>query len=110
MRIALAMLACAAMTRAQAPATVAGRVTDESGQPLKKATVVLSENVLPRESIRTSYSASTGADGSFLFDNLNPARYQVTVERAGYLPSAVTINGPGYEGSLLTAAAGAHLN
>lgn len=65
------------------PGSVKGRVSDAgSGTPLAAATVTLGGK-----------SASTGQDGSYRFEEVQPSTYNVTAQAAGYMPAtgAVTV-------------------
>ena len=58
---------------------ISGRVTDaKDGNPLSTATVTL---------VPGSKTQQTGADGSFLFENLDEGQYTVSVQKSGYQPN-----------------------
>lgn len=58
---------------------ISGRVTDaKDGNPLSAATVTL---------VPGSKTQQTGADGSFLFENLDEGQYTVSVQKSGYQPN-----------------------
>jgi len=60
---------------AQASATLEGRVTDTSGQPLPGANVVIES---------TSQGTAAGQDGSFSLSGISPGTYTVQVTFVGY--------------------------
>lgn len=82
----------------QAAASVSGRIVAVGGQPLRKANVTLRQTgggwgsggsvgafVSGSASAPQGMSTTSDAEGNFLFDNVAPGRYQLWVERAGYL-------------------------
>jgi protocatechuate 3,4-dioxygenase beta subunit len=96
--LALAVLAvCDAQTpTAQNPvktASVEGRVTNLAGESLRKATLRLATVVIVSaetgQSIKQPllYTAETDAQGGFLFPEIEPGTYTLSVERAGYVRS-----------------------
>jgi hypothetical protein len=67
-------------------ARVEGRVTDLSGQPLAKATVRMAMATAPEGLlVPPVYVSASDGSGNFVFDDLDADRYQLTVERAGYV-------------------------
>lgn len=73
---------------------VTGIVTDTSGAAVAGATVTLTN-----EGTGNSSSAQTGEGGSYTFDLIQPGKYQITVEKAGFKRvvskgNAATINVP----------------
>ena len=81
MRTLLAVLAFGAVAAAQA--RVEGRVMSTNGEPVRKATVRLGGG-----QPTVTYVEVSGADGRFVFENVAPARYLVTAQKAGYAPLA----------------------
>src|SRR5260370_8131250 len=66
------------------PGSIAGVVlNDLTGQPLKRAQVVLR----PAQSGLTAFSQSTGVDGAFSFPRVAPCRYSILRQRDGSLPA-----------------------
>lgn len=63
--------------------TFSGKVTDESGIPLKGATIILGNNLL---------SNVSDESGDFVFKNLCPAKYALSVRYVGYQPYQTEIN------------------
>lgn len=72
---------CLLLTRfiasAQNGLSIAGRVTDEKGKPLRGATVFISN---------TKRITPADANGYFRFDQLNAGNYQLNVTMIGYVP------------------------
>src|ERR1700691_2151657 len=65
------------------PSSIAGSVVKEPGsQPLKK---VLVQVVAENQQEGGNYTASTDADGHFRIENVLPGRYQLFVERTGFV-------------------------
>lgn len=64
-------------------ATLCGTVSDYStGQPVENAVVVLAPS---------NRTATTAADGRFLFENLDAQQYTLTVQKTGYQPDRKTV-------------------
>ncbi len=58
---------------------ISGRVTDaKTGDPVNAAMVTL---------VPGSKTQQTGADGTFLFENLDEGQYTVSVQKSGYQPN-----------------------
>jgi len=103
------LLAGASVAKAQSqpPRTgrVEGRVLDSSGQPIGRATVALiRERAVPRAGATQSTSSHgelSSADGRFVLDAIPPGRYQLTVEKAGFLPQAYGAPLGSTEGTIL---------
>ena len=74
--------------------TVQGRVIQDPGaQPIRKVDVAL----VPRDGQQTNqYTATTDAEGKFQIPNVQPGRYQVVLQRDGFLQTG------GRRGTLLT--------
>ena len=74
-----------------AGARVEGRVVGLAGDPLRKATLRLEKTGQPAEQpdaqvVRPSaYTSSSDAEGSFVFEDVDPGRYFLSAERTGYL-------------------------
>jgi len=94
--------------QAQAPEerkpSVAGSVLNTSGEPLKKALLILRRSDASGEG---AYTASTDAAGAFRFADLELGKYQLYVQRTGYIPQQYSALGRG--GSTLTLASGQEL-
>lgn len=74
--IALCMLSSCAPTTYDMFASISGTVVDATtGSPIINATVTLSP---------TGKNVFTGSDGLFQFNDLDPTRYTVTVQKEGY--------------------------
>jgi protocatechuate 3,4-dioxygenase beta subunit len=68
--------------------SVEGRVTNAAGDPLKGVLVILAK------SAPSALTVETGADGSFVFRDVAPGRYNLQVQRVGYVStpgSTVTV-------------------
>jgi protocatechuate 3,4-dioxygenase beta subunit len=74
--------------------TVRGRVVAAGGSPLAKAEVTLQQNVRSFPTLPLVYATATGADGVFVFDDVEPGQYTLNAERAGYVPGAFGQSGP----------------
>lgn len=63
--------------------SIQGKVVDaKTSQPIRKVNVSVSGG-----DPFSNSSIATAADGSFVFDNLNPGRYAVNLEHSGFVPS-----------------------
>ncbi len=79
----LGMLGSCAKEEISLYSTLHGVITDhETGEPIANASIVLS----PGGKTQTS-----GDDGRFEFQNLDPAQYTVTVQKTGYQTNRKTI-------------------
>ena len=78
-RICLLLVGCALIAYAQGVGTISGQVVDASGAAIPGASVSIS-NLTSGAVTR----ATTGADGSFVVNNMKPDRYLVTVEKTGF--------------------------
>jgi hypothetical protein len=64
-------------------ATLYGVVTDhETGEPIANASVALAPG---------GKTKTTGTDGSYEFQDLDPAQYTITVQKAGYQTNRKTV-------------------
>lgn len=97
-KAALLMLASLAPAFSQ-KAHIEGRVTDLSGQPLAKAAVRMAMATAPEGLLLPPiYLSYSDAAGVFVFEDMEPDRYQLSAERAGYVryePPATIDLGPG---------------
>ena len=108
----LAALLFAIPVQAQQPAqtpappekcVVEGQVVKAgTGQPLKKARVVLRKE----ESRETPQAVGTDADGKFQFKNVEPGRYRVYAVRNGYVRQEYGQRSSTRPGTVLTLAPG----
>jgi Carboxypeptidase regulatory-like domain len=73
----------AALCSAQSESGIEGRVTNQSGEPLKNATVRLRR--VPAPPLEDDLAVDTREDGSFLFHGLSAGHYEIYAERLGYL-------------------------
>ena len=73
--ITAALVLCLALVAgAGTTGKIAGRVTDNSGNPLVGATVMI---------VGTQYGAMTDANGEYFIINLEPANYDLTANMVG---------------------------
>ena len=76
------------LTQASGAAAIRGSIFDAtSQQPIAGANVALSAG-------STSYSATTGSDGSFVLGNLTPGTYSVTFQASGYTTVTGSLSAP----------------
>src|SRR5271170_1353380 len=71
---------------------ISGEVTDSSGAAVSKATVTATDI-----NTKTTRTGETDAAGHFLFSQINPGTYQVTIEASGFTvsksePTAVVVS------------------
>jgi protocatechuate 3,4-dioxygenase beta subunit len=93
--IAFSCLVVAASSASQTDApkevqkqSVQGKVVDaKSGQPIRKANV---DVVGGTGESSGRHSATTSADGAFIFEDMMPGRYTVTLQRAGFAQTATS--------------------
>lgn len=76
-----------AQTPAAKPGSVDGVVTNSTtGEPVKKALVMLQGTTAAGAMGKTSSTATTDASGHFHFGNVQPGSYSVSWERDGFMP------------------------
>jgi protocatechuate 3,4-dioxygenase beta subunit len=88
--------------------TITGTVLSaNTGEPLKKATVSLSQRS-PKgdDSSERPLNATTDADGHFSINHIPPGRYDLLVDRTDYLPSHYGQDQPDKPGATLSLAPG----
>ena len=95
LRLASATLVLAALVAAQPPpatdpkdlATLSGKTVSTEGQPLKKTALSLRSvgGAAGSGLVLQNYTAISDGQGKFVFEGLQPGRYQLTAERQGYL-------------------------
>lgn len=74
-------------------ATISGTITGKDGTPLRKAQVMLRQIGMPSNTAVASessgrsqaYGAVTDAQGKYSFDGVDPGRYMLSADHAGYL-------------------------
>jgi len=89
------------------PATITGLVVkQETGEPLAKATVILTAETARGPKPMT---VSTSAEGKFTFENVVPDRYKIAVTRNGYARAEYGDRGGNGCGSGFAVIAGQHL-
>src|SRR5262245_38593633 len=84
--IALILGALPALAAAQGRITgqIVGTVKDSSGAVVQKADLVLIDNATG-----ATLETKSGADGNFVFPNLQPGRYQITATFQGFQPVTI---------------------
>jgi protocatechuate 3,4-dioxygenase beta subunit len=118
------LLAAAVMTLAQvSPAPpadkpkekskVEGRVTSlATGEPVRKATLRL-RGAMTAQPVNAAdipaYQSITDNEGKFLFEDIDPGRYTLMAERAGFVRQTYGASSPTRPGTLLTLDPGQHL-
>jgi hypothetical protein len=86
---------------AQPKGSISGTVISLAGGPLKNARLTLqaqpgSQNAgRGASSLQQGYAAASDAQGNFMFDDLEPGRYTLSAERAGYLRMVYTASSSG---------------
>ena len=73
-----------------------------TGEPLSKAAVTLTRT----DGQRQIYTTSTGPDGKFVFQNVDPAQYRLGATRNGFVRSEYGARAPNRPGLLITLSAG----
>src|SRR5262249_3243860 len=68
-----------------------------TGEPLSKAAVTLTRS----DGQRQIYTASTGPDGKFVIQNVDPAQYRLGATRNGYVRSEYGARAPNRPGLLI---------
>jgi hypothetical protein len=72
-------------------AHVEGRVINQAGNPLNKATVTLVGNDrTPAAALPPAYTAASDASGAFVFEGIEPDTYRLFAQRTGYLEFVFT--------------------
>ena len=99
-----------AVSRPEDRCIVSGRVTNAlTGEPVRKATLRLTRNnVVSAVSVPgppQGYSATSAADGSFRFENVEPGTYNLAGDRNGFLPTQYGARSYGQRGSAITLSA-----
>lgn len=80
--LALSLPAQQSSSASQKMASIAGMVVkDQGGEPVKKANV----QVINEDHDSSNYTAITDAEGHFQVESMEPGRYRVFVERAGFI-------------------------
>jgi hypothetical protein len=76
----------------QSPARLEGRVVNLVGDPLRKATLRLQglQTVTPggvsqAPPSMTNYTTASDTDGNFVFEDVDPGRYNLSADRTGYV-------------------------
>lgn len=100
----------AATTDPKNLAHIEGRTVSSAGQPLRKTNLTLrSMDTAPGETPKPPYGATSDAEGRFVFDAVEPGRYQLMADRQGYLRQAYGAKPSSMQGTQLTLTAGQQL-
>ncbi len=86
--------------------TVEGSVLNvATGEAVKKVTVTL------RQSGRNNgaFGATTDASGHYKFESIDPGRYNMSADRAGFVPQQYGAKGPARPGTMITLTAGQNI-
>src|SRR5437870_4117710 len=115
-RFALVTLSAAALSAQQSAdvksqlretASIQGQVVNAvTGDPLKKAAILLFRTGVQRES---SYSTTSTAGGRFTIDDIEPGNYRMMVTRNGYARMQYGARRPGRQGATLSLYSGQQL-
>src|SRR5262245_19116414 len=97
--------------KAEERSALEGQVVNAaSGEPVKKATILLRRADPPQpNTIPASYSTSTEAAGKFSMKDIEAGRYRLTVNRGGFVMAEYGSKGPGRPGTTLSLEKGQHL-
>lgn len=76
--ILVSILTYGNLSASQPPRQVSGRVTDESGQTLPYANIIIKN---------TTHGTATDTDGNYLLQIQRPGEYTIIVKYAGFVPS-----------------------
>jgi protocatechuate 3,4-dioxygenase beta subunit len=71
-------------------ADLAGRVTDDAGQPVENATIALKDS--SGRAVYTFSLFTTGSDGRYTVQGIVPGRYTVSAEARGLAPNKKTVD------------------
>jgi protocatechuate 3,4-dioxygenase beta subunit len=68
------------------PATVSGKTVSAAGQPLRKTTLTLrsSGSMTNGQAMPNPYTTTSDAEGKFIFEAVEPGKYMLSADRAGY--------------------------
>jgi len=88
--------------------TLEGRVAGAiKGEPVRKATVLLSQTGVPQGQ---RYSTTTGSGGSFAMRDIEPGKYLLMAMKSGYARMQYSSRGPGRAGITLSLDPGQHIS
>lgn len=91
------------------PAVLEGKTLGVNGQSIKKATLTLRpSDVRPGEMARP-YTTSSDAEGKFVFQALEPGRYQLWAERPGFIRQVYGGKAGQYQGTIINLTPGQHM-
>jgi hypothetical protein len=100
----------------QSLARLEGRVISVAGDPLRKATVRMqmmtparTPGATGQPPAITNYTSTSDNDGNFLFEDLQPGRFDLSAERNGYVRASYGSKGPGTPSTPITLSAGQKL-
>ena len=88
---------------------VAGTVVSISGEPIRKANVHLQGGSSQPGQLPFNYGESTATNGTFVFDDVAPGRYMLTVEKTGFVATRYGARSNATPGTQFTLTAGMEL-
>jgi protocatechuate 3,4-dioxygenase beta subunit len=100
-------LALALYAQSGGQTSVSGQVLNAAtGEPVRKAAVILSGTSQSGTSRPSRFSTTTDAAGRFTMTNLDAGTYHLSAEHAGFVSGEYGAHAPGWPGAALTLAAG----
>lgn len=90
------------------PASVSGKTATIAGQPIKKAILTLRwvSNLGGGQAMPNPYTATSDAEGNFTFEAVDPGRYTLSCDRAGFQRQTYGARRPNSGGTVLALTAG----
>ncbi|WP_315817902.1 carboxypeptidase-like regulatory domain-containing protein [Paraflavitalea speifideaquila] len=85
--ILLSLLICNALLAQPGSFKISGAVTDSSGQVLPAVTVMLLKSV----DSSTTKITSTDNSGNYVFEQISPGQYHLSITATGYMPHRVAL-------------------
>ena len=107
------LLSAAALYAQQPPASgskdlaiLSGRTVDPDGKPLRKTALTLRPSATKPGETSVPYGTASDAEGKFSFDGVEPGKYILLADHAGYLRQAYGTKKHGMTGTILTLTTG----
>lgn len=90
------------------PASVSGKTVTSTGQPIKKTTLTLRwvSGLGSGQAMPNPYTATSDAEGNFTFEAVDPGRYMLSGDRAGFQRQTYGARRPNSGGTVLALTAG----